>query len=90
VTNPKAIVFFVALFPAFMSPDHNVFVQGAVYGAVFIVLDAISILTYALLTTAAVKRTTSRWINAGTLSGFGLAGVGIAMVVKGYRALPSN
>ncbi|MCK0095299.1 LysE family translocator [Yoonia sp. F2084L] len=90
VTNPKAIVFFVALFPAFISPQHNVLLQGAVYGAVFIVLDAISILAYALLTRAAVKRATSRWLNVDILSGLGLTGVGIAMIVKGYRAIPSD
>lgn len=90
VTNPKAIVFFVALFPAFISPEHNIFFQGAVYGIIFIVLDAASILTYALLTTAAVKRTASRWLNAEFLSGLGLAGVGIGMIVKGYRAIPSS
>lgn len=90
VTNPKAIVFFVALFPAFISPEHSVLLQGAVYGAIFIVFDAISILAYALLTTAAVNRTKSRWINADVLSGIGLGGVGIAMLIKGYRALPSS
>ena len=90
VTNPKAIVFFVALFPAFISPDHSVFVQGAVYGAVFIVLDAIAILAYALLTTAAVKRTAARWADADLLSGLGLFGVGVAMIVKGYRSLPTH
>ena len=90
VTNPKAIVFFVALFPAFISSDHNVFVQGAVYGIIFIVLDAMSILAYALLATAAVKRTTSRLLNPELLSGLGLTGVGIGMVIKGYRSIPSN
>lgn len=90
VTNPKAIVFFVALFPAFISPDHNVFIQGAVYGGIFIVFDAISILAYALLTTAAVHRTASRWLNADVISGFGLTGVGIAMIIKGYRSIPSS
>ena len=90
VTNPKAIVFFVALFPAFMSPDHNVFFQGAVYGIIFIVLDATSILAYALLANAAVKRTTSRWLNPELLSGLGLTGVGFGMVIKGYRSILSN
>jgi threonine/homoserine/homoserine lactone efflux protein len=90
VTNPKAIVFFAALFPAFISPDHNVFFQGAVYGIIFILLDATSILAYALLTSAAVRRTTSRWLNAELLSGLGLTGVGIGMVIKGYRSIPSN
>lgn len=90
VTNPKAIVFFVALFPAFISPDHNVVVQSAIYGAVFIVFDALSILGYALLAMHAVKRTASRWMNVDILSGLGLLGVGFAMVIKGYREIPSN
>lgn len=90
VTNPKAIVFFVALFPAFISPDHNVIVQSAIYGAVFLALDTVSILAYALLAMHAVKRTTSRWVNVDILSGMGLFGVGIAMVIKGYRAIPTN
>jgi len=90
VTNPKAIVFFVALFPAFISPSHSVLIQGVVYGTLFILLDALSILGYALLTTAAVKRATSRKFSGDMLSGLGLSGVGIAMIVKGYRAIPSN
>ena len=90
VTNPKAIAFFVALFPAFISPDHNIVVQSAVYGAVFLIFDALSILGYALLAMHAVNRTSSRWMNVDMISGMGLLGVGVAMVVKGYRAIPSN
>lgn len=90
VTNPKAIVFFIALFPGFISPEHNIIVQSAIYGAVFLVIDAVSILAYALLTMHAVKRTTSRWMKAELISGLGLLGVGIAMIVKGYRAIPQN
>ena len=90
VTNPKAIVFFMALFPAFISLEHNVLVQGVVYGTIFIVLDAISILAYALAANAAAKRITGRWLNPELLSAFGLFGVGIAMIVKGYRELPSS
>ncbi|MBM7069389.1 LysE family translocator [Actibacterium sp. 188UL27-1] len=90
VANPKAIVFFVALFPAFISPDHNVLLQSVVYGAIFIVLDAVSILGYALLTMHAVRRTTRRWLKPDLLSGMGLFGVGLAMVIKGYRAIPQT
>ncbi len=90
VTNPKAIVFFVALFPAFISPDHNIILQSLIYGAVFVVFDVVSILAYALLTMHAVRRTTSRWVNVDILGGIGLSGVGIAMIAKGYRAIPSN
>lgn len=90
VTNPKAIVFFVALFPAFISPEHSVVLQSLIYGVIFITLDAVSILAYALLAMYAVKRTTSRWVNVDILSGIGLFGVGVAMIFKGYRAIPSN
>ncbi len=88
VANPKAIVFFVALFPAFISPDHSILVQSLVYGTIFLVLDAVSILAYALFTMHAVRRTTSRWLTADALSAVGLSGVGVAMIVKGYRAIP--
>lgn len=90
VTNPKAIVFFVALFPAFISPDHSVILQSLIYGTVFIILDALSILAYALLAMHAVNRTASRWVSVDFLSGLGLVGVGVAMIVKGYRAIPSE
>lgn len=90
VSNPKAIVFFVALFPAFISADHSILVQSVVYGAIFLILDAVSILTYAFFTMHTVKRTTSRWLSAEIISGLGLSGVGVAMVVKGYKAIPES
>ena len=90
VSNPKAIVFFVALFPAFISPDHNVLLQTLVYGAVFLILDAISLYVFALFALRAVEGARSRWLNAEVLSGLGLTGVGCAMVIKGYRALPNS
>ncbi|WP_299281090.1 LysE family translocator [uncultured Tateyamaria sp.] len=90
VSNPKAIVFFVALFPAFISPDHSVLVQSIVYGAIFVALDAASILGFALFTLHAVQRSAPRWLNMQTVSGMGLAGVGLAMIIKGYRALPNT
>ncbi len=90
VTNPKAIVFFVALFPAFIRPDHNVILQSIVYGAIFVIMDALSIVGYAMLAMHTVRRTTSRWMNVDVLSGIGLAGGGVAMVIKGLRAVPSN
>lgn len=90
VANPKAIVFFVALFPAFISPEHSILLQSIIYGAIFLVLDAISILAYALLTMHTLKRTASRWLSADVLSSLGLFGMGIAMIIKGYKAVPQN
>lgn len=89
VTNPKAIVFFVALFPGFISAEHPVLVQTLIYGAIFIVLDAASIIGYALLAMHTFRKTVAGRINVDTLSGMGLAGVGVFLIIKGYRAIPS-
>ncbi|MEL6608839.1 MAG: LysE family translocator [Pseudomonadota bacterium] len=90
VTNPKAIAFFVALFPGFISPEHSVAVQAFVYGAIFLVLDAVSIVAYALVAEVTFRRTLRRWLRVEVLSGLGLAGVGAAMVLKGWRELPGR
>ena len=90
VTNPKAIVFFIALFPAFIAPDKSLLAQGVIYGMIFIVLDATSILAYALAANAAARRVASRWLDTNLLSALGLFGVGVAMIIKGYRELPSH
>lgn len=90
VSNPKAIVFFVALFPAFISPEHSVLMQSLVYGLVFLILDAVSILAYALLAMHTVNRVSSRWLRPDILSGLGLSGVGLAMIFKGYRSVANH
>ncbi|GIT92814.1 lysine transporter LysE [Jannaschia pagri] len=88
VTNPKAIVFFVALFPGFIAPDLNVVAQSLVYGAVFIAVDATSILAYALLTVRAVRSPLAARIPIHRISACGLAGVGALLIWKGWRDLP--
>ena len=90
VSNPKAIAFFVALFPGFISLEHSVAFQALVYGGVFLVLDAASILIYAFLAEATFRRTISRWLRIELANSLGLFGVGIAMIVKGYRELPGR
>jgi threonine/homoserine/homoserine lactone efflux protein len=90
VTNPKAIVFFVALFPSFVSPEHNIAIQSLIYGAIFIALDAASIMGYALLAMVTFRKTNRGWFRVETLSGFGLFGVGIFLMIKGYRSIPAQ
>lgn len=90
VTNPKAIVFFVALFPGFISPDYSVGMQSLVYGVIFIVLDALSIFAYAMLAMYVVKGTLAPRINIDKLSGMGLFGVGALLIFKGYKELPAT
>lgn len=90
VTNPKSIVFFVALFPGFISPEHSVFVQSLIYGVIFITLDAVLIFGYALLAMFAYQRTLSGKFSIERVSGLGLLGVGLLLIFKGYRSLPAN
>lgn len=44
--NPKAVVFFAALFPQFINPDGALGVQLAILGATYIVIDGCFLLTY--------------------------------------------
>ncbi len=87
VTNPKAIVFFAALFPGFISPDHSIWVQSLIYGAVFILLDAASIIGFALAALRALHSPLGQRVRVTTLSGIGLTGVGGLLVFKGCKAL---
>jgi homoserine/homoserine lactone efflux protein len=90
VTNPKAIVFFVALFPGFISPEHSVGLQSLIYGVIFIVLDAMSIFGYAMLAMYLVNSKLAPRINVDKISGLGLLGVGFLLVFKGYKELPAT
>lgn len=87
VTNPKAIVFFAALFPGFISPDHSIWVQSLIYGAVFVALDAASIAGYSWMALRAFQSPPGRKVSISTLSGIGLFGVGSLLIYKGYKAL---
>jgi len=49
LTNPKSIVFLVALFPQFIDPTKPQVVQFAILGATTVVIDAIVMLGYTTL-----------------------------------------
>ncbi|MEL6621763.1 MAG: LysE family translocator [Pseudomonadota bacterium] len=87
VSNPKAIVFFAALFPGFISPNHDVLVQSLVYGVIFILLDAAFLMGYAMLALVATNSRFARRLDVNKLSAAGLFGVGALLVIKGYRDL---
>ncbi|WP_298298983.1 LysE family translocator [uncultured Litoreibacter sp.] len=87
VTNPKAIVFFAALFPGFINPELGVVFQSLIYGAVFVLLDAASIFGYAMLALSASRSRFGERFNVERLSAFGLLGVGLLLIFKGYREL---
>ncbi len=88
VTNPKAIVFFAALFPGFINPEMSILTQSLVYGLIFIVIDAASIFGYAMLAYATLTKGVARRFSVDKISGFGLLGVGLLLIYKGWRELP--
>ncbi len=83
VTNPKAIIFFLALFPGFIDPNINVTFQTLIYGAIFITLDALFITVYAFAALYAFKFGLARVVNYNAVSGAGLVIIGLLLVVRG-------
>ncbi|PTX57537.1 threonine/homoserine/homoserine lactone efflux protein [Litoreibacter ponti] len=90
VTNPKAIVFFAALFPGFINPELSIATQSLIYGAIFIALDAASIVFYAMLAYTTLTRGVGARLSVDKISGMGLIGVGALLVYKGWRELPAR
>lgn len=87
ITNPKAIVFFMAFFPGFIDQDLNIFLQSFVYGIIFIVLDVISILFYALLAYKVVRMNEFASRRYNIISATGLFLVGTFMLYRGIMEL---
>jgi len=44
--NPKAVVFFAALFPQFLDPQHSLIPQITILGATYIVIDGLFLVSY--------------------------------------------
>lgn len=44
--NPKAVVFFAALFPQFLDPQHSLMPQITILGATYIVIDGLFLVLY--------------------------------------------
>lgn len=83
VSNPKAIIFFLALFPGFIDPKLDVILQSAVYGVTFIILDSLSILIYAALTVYFFKSHLFENLNYHKLGAIGILVVGLLLCLKG-------
>ncbi|AYF49147.1 LysE family translocator [Pseudomonas sp. TH21] len=80
VTNPKAVLFFTALFPQFLNQHAPLVPQFLVLTLIFILLSALSLSLYALLASQAkgwlARPVFSRWVNrvvGATFIGFGAA-----------------
>lgn len=83
VSNPKAIIFFMALFPGFIDPDLNILFQSTVYGVTFVFLDALSIVLYAAGTVYFLKLRAFQSLNHDVLSAVGMGTIGVFLIAKG-------
>lgn len=82
-SNPKAIIFFAALFPGFIDPSYNIAFQSFVYGSLFIILDVISIGLYTTLAIAVFRNGPFRTANVHVFSSMGLLIIGLLLILKG-------
>lgn len=83
VSNPKAIIFFMAFFPAFIDPEFNVIFQSATYGVIFIFLDGLSIVLYATGTACFFQLRLFKNMNADLLGVIAMGAIGLLLCLKG-------
>jgi threonine/homoserine/homoserine lactone efflux protein len=81
--NPKAVVFFAALFPQFLNPEHSLLPQVALLGVTYIAIDGCFLAAYgkgASWIAARLARRYSAWIDR-------VAGAGLvtAAILLGLR-----
>lgn len=90
ISNPKSIIFFIALFPSFISQSLNVPFQALVYGTVFVLLDALFIMSYAFLAMRAFRSVRGGAFSVAKVSGVGLMLVGGLLVYSGLTVFFSH
>ena len=83
ISNPKSIIFFIALFPGFISQELNIVFQSVVYGVVFVVLDAMFIMGYSMLAIKTFNSQVGSNLKINVVSGIGLALVGALLIWNG-------
>jgi threonine/homoserine/homoserine lactone efflux protein len=85
--NPKAVVFFAALFPQFLSSTHSLFPQILVLGFSYIVIDGIFLCAYGKCGNWIATKLSSRkqvWVER--FSGAGLIGAALLLGLKSQRS----
>lgn len=82
--NPKAVVFFAALFPQFVDTEHSLAPQIAMLGATYVVIDGIFLSLYGKGASWLADRIQSghrRWVERA--AGTGLVGAAVMLGVRG-------
>ena len=65
-SNPKAILFFAALFPQFISVDGNLWMQFLILSLTYVTIDGIFLTTYGLgasYIVSFIKKNSAIWVN---------------------------
>jgi len=87
-TNPKAVVFFAALFPQFISSTSAFWPQFAVLSAAYIIIDGTFLAVYGFAASRLRKFTTSnasKWVDRA-----GGVGILLAALLLGLKSLPKT
>ncbi len=85
--NPKAVVFFAALFPQFLSSTHSLFPQILVLGFSYIVIDGIFLSVYGKCGNwIAAKLSNRKQVWVERFSGAGLIGTALLLGLKSQRS----
>lgn len=89
ITNPKTIVFFLAILPQFVSQESgSIGVQMLLLGAIFIAIGIVFDSVYALAAGAAREwfgRSPSRLSKLGVAGGVAMIGLGVGLAVTGVE-----
>ncbi len=88
--NPKAVVFFAALFPQFIDPDKPVVVQILILGCTYLIVDGLFLSSYgkgAQWLASRVTRSGRAWVDR--IAGIGLIGTAMLLAMKSSKTLQS-
>lgn len=80
VSNPKAIIFFVALLPQFIDPDESAARQIAILGCSSVIVEFFVLMVYVLACRAA-----GRWVKAPRFSAWLVRAAGLLLVTAGAK-----
>ncbi len=85
-TNPKPILFFTAIFPLFLSPNHPVVLQFFIMTFTFMTISFISLMTYGLISKQAkawfFNDKSLEWFYKMSGAVFVLMGIGMLFIQK--------
>lgn len=86
--NPKAVVFFAALFPQFVDPQQPVLAQILILGLTYIVVDGLFLASYGKGASWIAEKISEQFKNwVDRVSGFGLI---VTAIILGLRSSSEN